>query len=81
MKRIRALPAYGLLAVLLVLLPPFAGNLANASPAKVRILIVTGGHAFETNAFFQVFKDNPDITYQAVEHPNAFALFKAEPAR
>jgi type 1 glutamine amidotransferase len=81
MERIRTLLAHQLLLVLLVFLPPFAGNLANASPAKVRVLVVTGGHGFETNAFFQVFKDNPDITYQAVEHPNALALFKAEPAR
>src|SRR5260370_37837644 len=81
MKTIRALPACGLLAVLLVLLPSFAGSLVNASPAKVRVLIVSGGHGFETNAFFQIFKDNPDITYQAVEHRNASALFKAEPAR
>jgi type 1 glutamine amidotransferase len=48
---------------------------------KIRVLLVTGGHGFEKEAFFKVFQDNPDITYQAVEHPNAHALFKAEAAK
>ena len=39
---------------------------------------MTGGHDFEKEPLFQVFKDNPDITYTAVEHPNAQALFKAD---
>src|ERR1039457_1471455 len=50
-------------------------------PQKIRVLLVTGGHPFEKEPFFKVFQDNPDITYQAVEHPNAHALFKAEAAK
>lgn len=37
---------------------------------KTRVLLVTGGHAFERPQFFQMFEDNPDITFQAVEHPD-----------
>jgi type 1 glutamine amidotransferase len=48
--------------------------------AKIRVLVVTGGHEFEKEPFFRVFKDNPDITFQAVEHPNAHALLKADAA-
>jgi type 1 glutamine amidotransferase len=48
---------------------------------KIRVLVVTGGHDFENAPFFQVFKDNPNISYQAVEHPNAHALLKAEAAK
>jgi len=48
---------------------------------KIRVLVVTGGHDFENDAFFKLFKGNPDITYQAVEHPNAHALLKAEAAK
>ena len=51
------------------------------SAGKIRVLIVTGGHGFETNAFFAVFNNNPDITYTAVEHPNAQAWFKPDAAR
>jgi len=42
---------------------------------------VTGGHDFEKEPFFQLFKDNSDITYQAVEHPNAHGLLKADAAK
>jgi len=47
-------------------------------PAKIRVLVVTGGHDFEHDQFFQIFKDNPGITFEALEHPNAQAHFSAE---
>jgi uncharacterized protein len=50
-------------------------------PHKIRVLLVTGGHGFEKEAFFKLFQDNPDLTFQAVEHPNAYALLKAEAAK
>jgi len=49
--------------------------------AKIRVLVVTGGHDFEQEPFFKVFKDNPGITFRAVEHPNAHALLKADAAK
>ena len=58
-----------------------AADAAQKPPAKTRVLVVTGGHPFEKDPFFKLFKDNPDITYQAVEHPNAHALLTAEAAR
>jgi uncharacterized protein len=51
------------------------------APAKVRVLVVTGGHGFEKEPFFKLFQGNQDIMYQAIEHPKAQALFKAEAAR
>jgi uncharacterized protein len=48
---------------------------------KIRVLVVTGGHDFEQEPFFKLFKDNPDISYRAVEHPHAQALLKAEAAK
>jgi len=33
-----------------------------------RVLIVTGGHAFEVEPFFQVFRHNAAITFTAAEH-------------
>ena len=58
-----------------------AADPAQQSAAKIRVLVVTGGHGFEKEPFFKLFKDNPDITYQAVEHPNAHALLSAEAAK
>ena len=50
-------------------------------PQKIRVLLVTGGHPFEKEPFFKIFQDNPDITYQAVEHPKAYAMLKADAAK
>lgn len=41
-----------------------------AAGGKIRVLLVTGGHAFERPQFFKVFEDNKEITFEAVEHPN-----------
>jgi len=48
------------------------------SAEKTRVLLVTGGHAFDTNEFFQVFKDNPDITFESATHPNAHIRLKPD---
>jgi uncharacterized protein len=61
--------------------PLWGANPAPGSAGKVRVLVVTGGHDFEKEPFFQVFKDNPDITYQAVAHPDFHPLLKAEAAK
>jgi type 1 glutamine amidotransferase len=52
-----------------------------AAAGKIRILLITGGHGFEQPQFFKLFADNPDITYQAVEHPKAHALLKTQAAK
>lgn len=54
---------------------------STGSAGKIRVLVITGGHDFEKEPFFRLFKDNPEITYRAVEHPNAHALLKAEAAK
>jgi hypothetical protein len=55
-------------------------KLPAAEPAAIRVLVITGGHDFEREPFFKLFKDNPEIRYEAVEHPNAHARFKPEAA-
>src|SRR5262245_61948301 len=47
---------------------------------KLRVLLITGGHDFEKDHFFKLFKENPQITFQAVEHPNAQKMFSAQNA-
>ena len=61
--------------------PMFGADGAVAAKSKVRVLLIFGGHEFETNRFWQVFQDNPDITYKAIQHPEAQAWFTAERAR
>ena len=43
---------------------------SKGAPGKIRVLLVTGGHAFERPQFFKVFEDNKEITFEAVEHPD-----------
>jgi len=47
----------------------------------LRLLIVHGGHDFETNQFLQVFRDNTNVTFEVVQHPLAHARWQAEPAQ
>jgi type 1 glutamine amidotransferase len=68
------------LALILPSSPAFAADAAKDAVGKLRVLVVTGGHDFEKEPFFKVFKDNPDITFQAAEHPNAHALLKPDAA-
>jgi uncharacterized protein len=80
MKNLRFLLRLVFVSGLFVLVWPAYGSEASA-PGKIRVLVVTGGHDFEKEAFFKLFKNNPDISYEAVEHPNAHARLKAEAAK
>jgi len=67
---------------LAALLPCVATQAAEpAAPVRTRVLVVTGGHGFEREPFLRLFQDNPEITFTAVEHPHAHALFKPEAAK
>jgi uncharacterized protein len=46
----------------------FACALGMAAESKPRVLLITGGHAFETNSFLQVFEKNPAIQFTKTEH-------------
>jgi len=77
-------PSYfwcSLLALFLSWLPSVAADTVQSTANKIRVLVITGGHDFEQEPFFKLFKDNPNISYRAVEHPNAQALFKADAAK
>ncbi|MEI7731486.1 MAG: ThuA domain-containing protein [Verrucomicrobiota bacterium] len=54
------------LALLYVL---FSTNLLAAE--NVRVLLVVGGHGFEAQPFYQVFKDDPKLTFTVAAHTNA----------
>jgi len=58
-----------------------AAMIAAQAADKTRVLVVTGGHDFETNQFFQLFQDNPGITFHKVTHPGAHAWLKPDRAK
>jgi type 1 glutamine amidotransferase len=49
--------------------------------AALEVLLVTKGHRFERDAFFQVFESWPDITCTSVEQPAAQRFFTPDAAR
>lgn len=54
----------------------FAAGEPTPAAGKIRVLVITGGHDFEKDAFFKVFTENPEITFKAVEHPDVYGAFK-----
>jgi uncharacterized protein len=44
------------------------------------VLVVTGGHSFDRDPFFDVFAANHEITWHHAQHPDARALFTPEAA-
>jgi type 1 glutamine amidotransferase len=81
MKTIRAVLLCGLIALGFSKHSASGAESGKDSPGKIRVLLITGGHDFEKEEFFKLFADNPDISFQAVEHPKAHALLKPEAAK
>ncbi len=51
---------------LLLALAPLA--LPAADAARIKVLLITGGHGFEQEPLFKVFKENPEIAFTHAEH-------------
>jgi type 1 glutamine amidotransferase len=77
----KAILTFVALALLSLSLSANCAEPAKGSDGKIRVLLITGGHDFEHDQFFQLFKDNPEITYKAFEQPAAQAEFSAEAAQ
>jgi uncharacterized protein len=43
----------------------------SVSAKKLNVLIVTGGHDFDRQSFFEMFDSFPDISYTELKHPEA----------
>jgi hypothetical protein len=61
------------------LLVACAGAVAESQP--LRLLIVTGGHDFEHEPFFDIFKQMPGIQYKEAVQPAANNLYSPEAAK
>lgn len=48
---------------------------SQAEPMKV--LIITGGHDFERESFFEMFESFDDVQWQEVKHPNANLFYES----
>ncbi len=48
---------------------------SNILHSQQRILIITGGHDFEREAFFEIFREMPGVEYQEVVQPEANELW------
>lgn len=48
---------------------------------RIRVLVITGGHSFETNQFLQMFKDDPGLDVDTASHPDAHARLRPDAAR
>jgi uncharacterized protein len=81
MHQVPGTVSIGLALLVGLFLSSVRANAADARPASVRVLVIYGGHDFETNQFLRVFEENGDITFKTAVYPQAQALFKAEAAR
>jgi type 1 glutamine amidotransferase len=51
----------------------------NPASKPIRILVITGGHAYKVEQFNQMLSGlGPDITYQIAELPGAYDMFRPE---
>jgi uncharacterized protein len=46
-----------------------------AQKEKLSMLVITGGHNFDRNAFFGMLDSFTDISYEEIKHPEANAVF------
>ncbi len=57
----------------------FVSNLAAQEPDKLQLMVVTGGHSYETS-FYKVFQDKPDWNWVNA-HPPAYAYSRSLASR
>ena len=43
-------------------------SFAAEGDVKTKVLVVTGGHDFDSKSFFKMFSDNSEITFTAAAH-------------
>jgi hypothetical protein len=55
-----------------------AGEGEAALPAKIKVLVVTGGHGFDHKAFFKMFEDNLDITFAEAKQVKSSEAYDRE---
>ena len=69
------------LAVVILCTSCASNSHTSAPPAKLRALVVTGGHDFDKQQFYDMFASFGDVTCTHVAHPDADALLTPEGAK
>ncbi len=64
-------------AVLFMILPSCTSN----KPDVLSVLVITGGHGFEREAFFEMFDKMDGVEYIEMVHPEANAIYGSEEVR
>lgn len=70
-----------MLIPLLIALLTLKTSSSQAAPDTVRVLLITGGHSYDTNEFHALFASNTSIQVTHVVHPEAQAWFKPGKAK
>ncbi len=65
---------FALLLATILSLPALAAE----SSGRIRVLVVTGGHDFEKEPFFKVYKDNPEIEFTAATQGKSSEAYDRE---
>ena len=61
--------------------PLGAADAAAPQAGPIRVLVITGGHDYETNRFLQLFKDTAGLSVQTAAHPAAQDWLKPDKAK
>ena len=67
---------FGVLGAAMMGAMAFAG--AAEAEGKIKVLVVTGGHGFNRDAFFAIFKDNPEITFTEAKQVKTSTAYDRE---
>jgi type 1 glutamine amidotransferase len=71
MKKIGSFPAT---AFMLLILLFGCTHFSFAQQQKIKVLVITGGHGFQRQPFYEVFNSIPSITYDTLVQPQANAF-------
>jgi hypothetical protein len=55
----------------------YSAALSAESDARIKVLVVTGGHGFEREAFFKLFEGHHDIVYEEAVQPKANEMIES----
>ena len=69
------------LVLLAVISLAFLAAQSSQGAEKLRLLIMSGSHPYQTNQFLQLFKDNPDVVFESVTHPSALEKLRPDSAK
>ena len=75
--RTNKIPAYLPATLMLFFMLTGYTHFSFAQQTKIRVLVISGGHGFQHQPFYDVFNSIPSITYDTLVQPQANALIAA----